>query len=56
MLEFKCRDIDMDCDYETSAETEGQLLAKIAEHADEAHDIKMMSPELMDKVLQAVTV
>ena len=52
---FKCRDMDMDCDFEASADSEDELMPQIAEHADQAHDIKTISPELMDQVRQAIT-
>ncbi len=32
-----------------------KLMPQIAEHADEAHDIKSISPELMGQVRQAIT-
>ena len=52
---FKCRDMDMDCDFEASADSVDELMPRIAEHADQAHDIKMISPELMDQVRQVIT-
>ena len=56
MSVFKCRDMDMDCDFEASADSEDEFMPQIAEHADHAHDIKTISPELMDQVRQAITV
>lgn len=55
MSSFKCRDIGMDCDFEAKAETEDELMAKIAEHADQAHDMKPIAPDVMDKVKQVIT-
>ncbi len=52
---FKCRDMDMDCDFEASSDTEDELLVQITEHADEVHDIKSISPEMMDQVWRAIT-
>ncbi len=56
MPAFKCRDMDLDCDFEASADSEDELLSQIAEHADEVHDISTISPELMDQVLRAISV
>ncbi|MDH5437979.1 MAG: DUF1059 domain-containing protein [Candidatus Bathyarchaeota archaeon] len=54
MASFKCRDIGMACDFEATAETEDELVKKIAEHASKAHNMKTMSPEMMGKVKKAI--
>lgn len=54
MLSFKCSDIGMDCDFEVTAETEDELMPKIAEHGDKAHDMKTIPPDVMEKVKQAI--
>jgi predicted small metal-binding protein len=51
---FLCRDLGMDCPFEAQAETEEELMQKIAEHGRTAHGITEISPEMMEKVKQAI--
>jgi predicted small metal-binding protein len=51
---FLCRDVGMDCPFEAHAETEEELMQKIAEHGRAAHSITEISPEMMEKVKQAI--
>jgi len=50
MPSFKCKDIGMDCDFEATAETEDELMKKIAEHAAEKHGMQTIPPDMLDKV------
>lgn len=54
MPSFKCKDIGMACNFETSASTEDELMKKIKEHAASAHDIKTITPELAAKINNAI--
>ena len=54
MPSFKCRDIGMACNFEASAKTEAELMTKITEHASKVHNLKQMSPEMMEKVKKAI--
>jgi predicted small metal-binding protein len=54
MPSFKCRDTGMACSFETSADTESELMTKIAKHAGEAHGMKTISPDMMQKVKKAI--
>ena len=54
MPSFKCKDIGMDCAFEATAETEDELMKKIAEHASEAHNMKTIPPDVMEKVKDAI--
>lgn len=51
---FLCKDIGVDCPAEIRADTEEELMQKIAEHGREVHGITEITPEMMDKVKQAV--
>ncbi len=51
--ELRCRDIGMDCDGVIRAETEEELMGKVAEHAKTVHGIAEVSPELAAKVKAA---
>ena len=54
MPSFKCKDIGMACSFETSAATESELMTKIAKHASEAHGMKAVPPDVMDKIKKAI--
>jgi predicted small metal-binding protein len=54
MLSFACKDIGMDCKFQTTAPTEAELMKKIAEHAKSAHKIETISAELMGKIKKAI--
>jgi predicted small metal-binding protein len=54
MPTFKCKDIGMDCPFETSAKTNEELMKKIATHAASAHGITQVSPDLMAKIKGAI--
>ena len=49
-----CADVVPDCPFITSADSEEELLRKIAEHADHDHGVKEVSPELLAKVKGAI--
>lgn len=54
MPSFKCADIGMKCSYETSANTDNELMKKIAEHGANAHDIKTIPADMQDKIQKAI--
>jgi len=54
MPSIKCKDVGMDCGFEATAETEEELMKKIAEHAAEVHGMKTIPPELLEKVKAAI--
>ena len=51
---FACRDIGMDCDWRTNAETEGEILVSIGEHVAAAHQVIDTPSELLMRVRQAI--
>ena len=51
---FLCKDVGMDCPFEAHAETEEELMPKIAEHGKTAHGITEISPEMMERVKEAI--
>jgi predicted small metal-binding protein len=54
MPSFKCKDLGMNCPFETTAKTEEELLKKIAEHASKVHNMKTISPDMMAKIKKAI--
>ena len=51
---FKCKDIGMECGFETKAKTKEDLMPKIVEHAKSAHNITEITPHLKTKVDGAI--
>ena len=51
---FACSDAGMDCEWEVSAETEGELLRLIGKHFAEAHKMTDTPPDLLLEVRQAI--
>jgi predicted small metal-binding protein len=52
--ELTCNDVVAGCAFEASAQTEEELLAKVAAHARESHGLEEISPELAAKVKSAI--
>ena len=46
----KCKDLGFDCSFVVKAESEEELLGKVAEHAASAHGITEVTPELVEQV------
>jgi len=51
---IKCLDVGVDCDFEARAETEAELMKKVADHAKNAHGITQIPAELLAKVKAAI--
>jgi predicted small metal-binding protein len=52
---FKCRDIGMKCDFEAKGAASREEMTQIATtHASIAHNMRIDSPELIEKVSSAV--
>lgn len=52
--ELRCRDLGMNCDFVTKANSEDEIMQKAAVHARSAHQINDMPPELAAKVRAAI--
>jgi predicted small metal-binding protein len=51
---LRCRDVGLDCEGELRGATEEDILRQAAEHAQSAHNIRDMSPDLVQKVRAAI--
>ncbi len=47
---LSCADVGADCNWSATAETEEELMKKVAEHAKEEHEGMEITPELVDKI------
>jgi predicted small metal-binding protein len=54
MPSFKCKDIGMECAFEARADTEDELMRKIAEHGKEKHNMETIPPDVQEKVKKAI--
>ncbi len=53
-MSFKCVDIGYECGYETMAESDEEMMGKVAEHAKQVHDLDPIPPEVVEKVKGAI--
>ena len=51
---FACRDIGMSCGFEARANSESELMGKIAAHAKKAHNMAEIDPATLSKVKAAI--
>jgi len=51
---LKCRDVGVDCGFEVRGETEEEILAKAAEHAQSCHAGVEMTSEVQAKIKAAI--
>jgi predicted small metal-binding protein len=54
MKRFACKDIGMSCGFVANAETEKELLDKVAEHARKAHNMQTIDNATMAKIKAAI--
>jgi len=54
MKRFACKDIGMSCGFVANAETEKELLDKVAEHARKAHNMQTIDNATMAKIRAAI--
>ncbi len=55
MRHIACGDVVPGCTYTAEAETEEELLRKVAAHAQETHGIQEITPELVQQVRSKIT-
>jgi predicted small metal-binding protein len=54
MKTFSCRDVGVDCDWETRGERDEDILRAAEEHGRKEHGFKEFTQELKDKVLAKI--
>ena len=53
-LEFRCRNVGVVCRHSIRADTEEELVRKIAEHAADAHEIRELTQTLVNYAVSTV--
>ncbi len=51
---FACKDIGLSCGFEARADSEDELMGKIAEHARTAHNMQSIDAATMSKIKAAI--
>lgn len=54
MKKLRCRDVGFDCDREITAKSEAEILTQAAEHAQNDHGLKEITPEVVAAVKAAI--
>jgi len=54
MVSFTCSDLGMDCSFETTGTTESEIMKKFIDHAESAHNMPVLTADIMLKVTKAI--
>jgi predicted small metal-binding protein len=54
MVSFTCRDLGMDCSFETTGTTDCEIVKKFIDHAVSAHNMPVLTADVMLKVKKAI--
>jgi len=51
---FACKDIGIDCMFETQGATDQELMRRIIDHAESAHHMQVLSADVILKIQKAI--
>jgi predicted small metal-binding protein len=54
VMSFRCKDIGMDCSFEAQGSTEHELMRKFIDHAEPAHNMQVLSADVIFHVQNAI--
>ncbi len=54
MPSFKCKDVGVNCNFETTAANETELMKNITQHAMTEHKMMSIAPDTMAKIKSAI--
>jgi predicted small metal-binding protein len=54
MASFTCRDIGMDCSFETTGTTDSEIMKKFRDHTESAHNMLVLTADVMLMVKKAI--
>ncbi len=54
MVLFTCRDLGMDCSFETTGTTESEIIKKFGDHAGSAHNMPVLTADVIFNVKKAI--
>jgi predicted small metal-binding protein len=50
MVSLTCKDLGIDCSFKTTGTTENEIMKKFIDHAESAHNMPVLTAEVMLKV------
>ena len=53
-VSFTCRDLGMDCSFETRGTTDSESMKKFIDHAESAHNMPVLTADVLFKVKKAL--
>jgi len=54
MVLFTCRDLGMDCSFETTGTTDKEIIKKFIDHAESTHNMPVLTADVIFKVMKAI--
>ncbi len=54
MASFSCKDLGMDCSFEAAGTTERELMRKFIDHAEPAHNLKVIPADIIYRLQNAI--
>jgi len=54
MVSITCRDLGMDCSFETTGTTESEILKKFSDHAKSTHNMPVLTADVIYKVKKSI--
>jgi predicted small metal-binding protein len=54
MVLFTCRDLGMDCSFETTGTTDKEIIKKFIDHAESTHNMPVLTADVIFKVKKAI--
>lgn len=54
MVSFTCRDLGMNCSFETTGTTDSEILKKFSDHAKSAHNMPFLTADVIFKVKKSI--
>jgi len=54
MVSFTCRDLGVDCSFETRGMTDSEIMKKFIDHAESAHNMPVLTADVILKVKKAI--
>jgi predicted small metal-binding protein len=54
-MSFRCRDIGLDCRFEAHGSTRQEVMRKFINHAESAHGMQILEPNIILNIYNAIT-
>ena len=54
MASFSCKNLGMDCSFEATGTSDSEIMKKFVEHAEPAHNMNVLTADIIYKVQKAI--